>query len=101
MAMRGTTPTQTFTVPFEKALIKEVEIVYVQNEVIILTKTEKDCTIVDNSISVDLSQEDTFKFDSNERLYIQIRILTTGGKVWGCKPKKLAVGKCFSDEVLV
>lgn len=101
MAMRGTTPTQTFMIPFEKSLIKEVEIVYVQDDAIILTKTEKDCHIVDNTISIDLTQEDTFKFDSDSRLYIQIRILTTNGKVWGCKPKRLSVDKCFSDEVLV
>lgn len=76
--IRGTTPTHTYNLPFDTALIDKIKITYAQNGVVVLTKEKADCKIDGNAVTVKLSQEDTLKFDAS-RVQIQIRVLTTGG----------------------
>lgn len=76
--IRGTTPTHTYHMPFDTALIDKIKITYAQNGVVVLTKEKADCKIDGNAVTVRLTQEDTLKFDAS-RVQIQVRVLTTGG----------------------
>lgn len=76
--IRGTTPTHTFNLPFDTALVDKIKITYAQNGVVILTKEKADCKLEGNFVTVKLSQENTLKFDAS-RVQIQIRVLTIGG----------------------
>lgn len=96
----GTTPTHTFNIPFDTSLISKVRVVYSQNDKKVLTKTEEDCILENKTVSVTLTQSDTFKFDHKSPVEIQLRLLTNTGIVLGSVPKKIGVTKCLETEVI-
>lgn len=98
---RGTTPTHMFEVDIDTELIKEVKIIYSHNDREILVKRAKDCTIANGIIQTRLSQDDTFLFENNILVTIQLRVLTFGGDALTSDPIVLAVKECLDDEVLV
>lgn len=97
---KGTTPTHTFNVSIDTSLIKEVKITYSQKDKDVLIKRTKDCTIDEGTISTRLSQEDTFLFEGNTMVMIQLRVLTSGGDALVAEPVMMTVGKCLDDEVI-
>lgn len=99
--VRGTTPTHTFNVSIDTSKIKEVKIIYSQGDAVVLCKRTKDCTLSDGKIETKLSQEETFMFDCTKNVYIQVRVLTTGGDAINSQLIMTSVAKCLDDEVLV
>lgn len=99
--IKGTTPTHTLEVDIDTSLIKTIKITYSQNDREILVKRTDDCTIGDGVISTRLSQEDTFLFEGNSLVTIQLRILTDQGDAISAEPIVMSVGRCLDDEVLV
>lgn len=97
---QGTTPTHTFEIPFEKALIKNAKVVYSQNEEIIFSKGMDECNIEDGKISVKLTQQDTFLFKPKTNVYIQLRILTQNDDALVSEEIVTSVARCLDDEVL-
>lgn len=98
---KGTTPTHTFEVAIDTSFIKEVKITYSQRDEEILVKRTEDCEISEGVITTRLSQEDTFLFEGNMIVTIQLRVLTLGGDALIAEPIMMAVGKCLDDEVLI
>lgn len=107
--IQGTTPTHTFNVyslegknkiPFNVALISKVKIIYAQADKVILTKYTEDCSMRDGTISVALTQKETFKFDHRKPVQVQVRVLTSGGQSVATYIKELDVDKCLENEVL-
>lgn len=97
----GTTPTHTFTLPFDAGIIKSLKITYAQGANVILTKKLEDCTVEGNDISVKLTQEDTLLFNYYDQdVEIQVRILTNSGDAMASNIHKLSLSKCLDDEVL-
>ncbi len=71
---RGTTPTHTFTLPFEAGDITILNIAYAQRGDIVLEKDLTDCTVSGNTLTVTLSEQDTLMFDaSDSKVEIQLR----------------------------
>lgn len=99
--IRGTTPTHNFRIPFESSTLEEVRIIYSQNDEQILVKETADCEMDGNTISVTLTQEDTFKFDCKKCVQLQVRVLTNGGQALASQIKHIDVDKCLDDEVIV
>lgn len=97
---RGTTPTHVFEVQFDTSLIKTLKITYLQRDQEILVKRTEDCNIEPGMISTRLSQEDTFLFEENALVTIQLRILTIGGDALAAEPIVLSVNRCLDEEVL-
>lgn len=97
---KGTTPTHEFVLPFSTDVISAVEITYAQSNTVILIKTKEDCVLKDNTVSVTLSQEDTFRFGNNMIVDVQVRVLTTGGDVLASGVYSVACERCLSNEVL-
>lgn len=97
---KGTTPTHIFEVAIDTSLIKTVKITYSQKDKLILTKRTEECEVSDGVISTRLSQEDTFLFDNDSIVTIQLRILTEGGDALVAEPMTMSVCKCLDDEVL-
>ncbi len=97
---RGTTPTHNFTIPFECSLLKEIRVIYKQGGEVVLEKKVSDCSLKDCTISVDLTQEETFLFDCKKDVTIQLRALTKLGQALVSKPKVIDVGECLTEEVL-
>lgn len=76
----GSTPTHTFTLPFDTSLINDLVITYKQNDEIVLQKQMSDCIISENKLTTNLTQDETLKFE--EGIYsVQVKIKTKGDKV--------------------
>lgn len=98
--IRGTTPTHIFNIPLDASLIKDVKITYVQGGEIVLERRAKDCEINGSTVTVQLTQEETFKFNCNKKVYFQVRVLTTGGEVVASRVISADVDMCLDNEVL-
>lgn len=99
--IRGTTPTHTFTLPFDVSEIRQVKVIYAQNDEEIFCKRTEDCELYGSAIKVRLTQEETFLFDCKKLVQIQIRVLTHGGDSLSTDVISTSVKKCLDDEVLV
>lgn len=109
--MRGTTPYHSFILPIKAEEIDKIYLTYLQNDKVILDKTNEDVTITDivdlyenasmeelteeelNSCQVVLhmSQEDTLAFKfypaaEKNIAVIQVRLLTTDGEAYASDP---------------
>ena len=101
--IRGTTPKHIFTTNIDSSTIKELRIIYSQNNQTILTKTKQDCKFDDingHIITVELTQEETFKFDSSRILDIQLRLKTNDNEVLSTDIISVSVDKCLDNTVL-
>ena len=99
--IRGTTPTHTFALPISLSEFKNIRIVYAQDSTVILKKELQSCHIVDNTITVTLTQEETLKFSHKKPVRIQIKALTVNGEVVSTPIHVVSVEECLDDEVIV
>ena len=99
--MIGTTPTHIFYLPLDPALLKRIKNTYAQDGKGTLEKYETDCTINGKELRLELSQEDTFKFDERSIVDIQIRVLTNEGKAPKTPVYHIRPDECLDTEVLV
>ena len=97
---RGTTPTMRFTLPIDVSLVKVARITYAQNDRELYVKTTEDCTLEGKTISHTLTQEETFRFDSESLAQVQLRLLTTGGVVPPIEIEPIKVLPSIDEEVL-
>lgn len=97
---RGTTPTHTFTIPFDTAMVDKIEIVYAQGDMEVLRKGTEDCTLEGQTITTQLTQNDTFLFNTANNVQIQLRIMDKDGNVFGSDIMVVSCKKCLSNEVL-
>lgn len=97
---RGTTPTHTFTLPFDAESVQAVQVIYRQNGVNVLILDKDDCTLSGNALSVRLTQEDTFAFDESANVEIQIRVLTADGEALASDPMQIRCGRCLTEDIL-
>lgn len=97
---RATTPQHIFTLPFDTGQLQKIRITYQQNGETVLQKTEADCTLSGNEIKVVLTQEETLLFSADNRVSIQLRVLTTNGQVMASEIEKKSVKACLDEEVL-
>lgn len=95
----GTTPTHEFVIPSELTQFNEIHIIYAQNDKIVLLKTKENCTIEKNKISVQLTQDETFRFDPDKDVEIQLRLLI-GREVLSSGIVKVKCQKCLETEIL-
>ena len=96
----GSTPTHTFTIPYDTSLLDIVEITYSQRGQVVLQKREDDCTMEDDVISVKLKERDTFLFDSAYPVEIQMRIGDKDGTVIPSDIINVSCARCLSQDVL-
>lgn len=101
MAIRqGTTPTHTFTIPFDTSLLKTVHIAYAQCDEVLFVKSDDDITLDGNKIITTLTQEETLRLDPTKVVAIQIRCLTYKGDAPASDIMLVSVDKCLEKEVL-
>lgn len=98
--IRGTTPTHIFELPFDTDLIDKVKVVYAQDDRVVFTKEQAECTLEANVVSVKLTQEETLKLDCRKYVQIQLRVLTKEGEALASEIKTVDVKKCLESKVL-
>ena len=96
---QGTTPTHTFTFPFDTAIIKDLSIVYQQNGENIIKKKLSDCKVDGNSVSITLSQEETLMFNLESIVRVQVKVLTQGNDVLVSDIISRRAYECLDKEV--
>ena len=97
---RGTTPTHTFTLPFDTSMLSQVRIVYSQMGRVVLVKTGDDITMSGTEIKTRLTQEDTFAFSCSRPVEIQVRVLTKSGEAKNSDIVEESVKRCLENEVI-
>jgi hypothetical protein len=97
---KGTTPTHYFNVPIDTSRIKELKITYSQKDREIFAKRKEDCIIEEGKITTTLSQEETFMFEPDKFVTIQLRVLMDEGSCLTSKLMMMSVEKCMDNEVL-
>ena len=100
--VRGTTPTLTFTLPFDAANIAKAYITIAQNGKIVIDKEVGDtgCTYSDKTINYHLTQEETLKLADCREVEMQIRLRTTNGEVLASQIIKTFAEKILKDGVI-
>ena len=96
--IRTTTPTHVFQLN-EPLSFEAIQLTYKQEGDIILVKTEDDCTIDGNTISVTLTQEETKKFSAGIA-YAQIKAIDNSGNVIATNPVAIHVQEVLNEVLL-
>lgn len=97
---RGTTPKLTFTLPFETYFIEDLVITFEQGGEAVLEKRMGECFLIDNSISVTLTQEETLLFSHEKAVKIQVKIKDTSRGVIASNIITKSCGEILNEEVL-
>lgn len=97
---KGTTPSLTFKLPFTVGTISNAKVTLCQRHV----KLEKrlcDCEInEEDSLTIKLTQEETFLFDCNSYINVQLRVVTENGDALASDVFNIPVAQCLDDEVI-
>lgn len=97
---RGTTPTIILNLGTALPLADMKEIwVTVKNLVHERTYTKDELSIVDNTLVVQLTQEDTLKFCEGDA-EVQVRLLNDSGKAYASNIKVLPVKRILKEGVI-
>ncbi len=92
---RGTTPTFTFTLPFDCTEISALNLCFAQQGQIVLEKALSDCTVAGNTLRVTLKEAETLLFQAQKGMVeMQLRV--------GCGEARLVskVMRITVDEIL-
>lgn len=95
---RGSTPTNTFTVPIDLTTAT-VYIDYEQDNGIVIEKTNSDMTIESDKITIELTQEDTLKFKPGF-VYIQLRYVFPNGAADASNIIRATFDRIIKDGVI-
>lgn len=98
--IRGTTPTHWFTAPCDPATIAKVNVLYAQDDQLILRKVTADCKIDGSKISTKLTREESLLFNHKKAAQLQAIIETTGGDVIESIVETIGVDKLLDDGVI-
>lgn len=77
--IKGTTPILQFNLPIDTSIIKAAEVMvqYVDNnKEVTIVKTLDDCEVGGNTITTQLTQEETLQLPAPSSVSIQLRVLT-------------------------
>lgn len=98
--IRGTTPTHIFRLPIQSSIIKSVRVTYKQDEEVVLKKELTDCVLLNNELSIRLTQEDTLRFKCDGFVLIQLRVVLVDGTALSTEPIRVHVAECLDGEAL-
>lgn len=95
----GSTPINTFEIPYKADQVKDIEIIYRQGGKEKILKKKRDVEILDYLAKVRLSQEDTFNLDDGVKVQIQLRVKDNQDDVVPSEIIVTTVEECLFEEV--
>ena len=95
----GSTPINTFDIPYKAEQVKDIEIIYKQGGKEKILKRKGEIEVLDYLAKVELSQEDTFNLEDSVRVQIQLRVKDNQDKVIPSDIIVVSVEDCLFDEV--
>jgi hypothetical protein len=96
---RGTTPTFLFILPADSACFSDIEIVFVQNGMLILTLNRADLTLDGNEVSFVMTEEQSMAFSPSLNGEIQIRLVAQDGTVLISEIRTFPVRKKYPEDI--
>lgn len=96
--VRGTTPTHSFSIPFDTSEIDELFLTYSQNGQVVFEKQKEDCELIDNEIRVHLTQDDTLLLSDKKQTEIQLAVKTRGGDVFRSNIINVSTERILHDD---
>lgn len=100
MMYKGTTPIHVFVLPFDTNTIENAVVTYSQKGRIIFEKRKDDCIFENNTITVNLSQEETLKFERSYPAKIQVRVRTYDDVAYASLIYEEPIRPCLNEEVI-
>lgn len=99
---RGTTPTLTFTTPYDADMVKDGYITFTLRGAIIIDVevTDESVTISDQMIAIHLTQEQTLLFDADDTNLVQVRLLLESGNVVASNTVALPISDVLKEDVI-
>jgi len=97
---RGTTPKIVFTLPFPASALESVYITFSQGRAETLIKHGNQITAEGNTLTVQLTQEETLKFFDRLPIEIQIRAIDTEGSAIASKIITTDVARILQGGVI-
>ena len=97
---RGTTPTFTFTLPFDAELVKKAKVTIVQDAEKFVSISVYPDQFEGNEIKVTLSQEQTLQLSNKFPASVQLRVILERGEALASNIYRVFVEECLDDEVL-
>ena len=97
---KGTTPSFVFELPLQMDQISAAKVTFAVGDKIILEKHLQDCAYAENTITVKLTQEETFLFECNATIEMQLRVLTVNEDALSSDVFTIFAHQCLDDEVL-
>lgn len=97
---QGATPTHKFKTPYPRDFVESAIVTYAQGGEIVLNKEGAELTIEDNAILVELTQEETLKFDKSRDVHIQLKVKSMNGKVIPSNIIYASVAEVLNREVM-
>lgn len=101
--IQGTTPSYTFTTPFNTGDLTAVRVTFKQTTLageVLVVKEKGDCKLSGNTVSVQLTQAESLGFEPGIQVYAQLRVMTGAGAVLSTEPFEVDVVECLDGEVL-
>lgn len=99
--MQGTTPVFSFTLPFESAQVEKFFLTFRQGKETVVEKKLSDCTTEEYGLSVTLSQEDTFLFQSGSPVLMQVRLTDKAGAAFASPVFSLRAEQALKGGTIV
>ena len=102
---RATTPPYTYTLPIETSTCKEILVTFKQGCTVI-NKHYQDgvlppgMTLNGKHVYVELTQEETLKFNEGKSALTQIRVLTSADKAYASKKFGIQIKDVLNEEIL-
>lgn len=97
---RGTTPTHVFNANIDLTDAEVVYLTYKQGNKIAVEKSIDDLTITSDSITAELTQEDTLAMRSSGEVFIQIRARFPGGSAVASNIIRVPACEILKDGVI-
>lgn len=97
---KGTEPIIQFALPISADNVQKAKVIIKYKDNSKLTKYAEADSFSGNTISVKLTQEETFLFDCNSYIKVLLRVLTKSGEPLVSDVHNVFVEECFDDEVL-
>lgn len=100
MIIQGTTPTHTFSLPFDTSIVKAARFVYIQDDEVMIVKAGEDVMMDGLKVATTLTQEDTFALTPDVEVVLILRVLTMGGDALASDKQRFRCRGLADKEVM-
>jgi hypothetical protein len=98
--IRGTTPTLEFQLPMSVETIADAYVTFAQKGQVLIDKKLADCSCGTDTLTVQLTQEDTLKLEAGQVTELQIRVKTKDNNALASQIMKVSTDRILKDGVI-